>query len=154
VPATAVAFFIFMVAVAFAAAATIATTQPSNELAYFADNDVAVSRMMAGLKVKTSGDLDRDFATMMIAHHQDAIDMARAELRFGSDERLRRLAQGIVVEQGQEIAAMRTVIHELAGSLALAAEKNLAALVGDAAEPLERRALSRPKVCGRLMSRP
>jgi uncharacterized protein (DUF305 family) len=44
---------------------------------------------------------------MMIAHHQGAIDMAKAELRHGRNEQLRRIAQGIVVEQQQEIEAMR-----------------------------------------------
>ena len=33
---------------------------------------------------------------MMIPHHQGAIDMAIAELRYGKDKRLKRLAQVIV----------------------------------------------------------
>jgi uncharacterized protein (DUF305 family) len=33
--------------------------------------------------------------------------MAVAELRYGRSEQLRRIAQGIIVEQQQEIAAMR-----------------------------------------------
>jgi uncharacterized protein (DUF305 family) len=53
------------------------------------------------------GDVDQDFAAMMIPHHQGAIDMAVAELRYGRNEKLRRIAQEIVVEQQQEIAAMR-----------------------------------------------
>ena len=53
---------------------------------------------------KSTGNPDRDFAAMMIPHHQGAIDMAQAELRYGHDERLRRLAQEIVVSQAQEIA--------------------------------------------------
>jgi uncharacterized protein (DUF305 family) len=36
--------------------------------------------------------------------------MALAELRFGKDERLRRLAQGIIVEQRQEIALMQSIL--------------------------------------------
>jgi uncharacterized protein (DUF305 family) len=36
--------------------------------------------------------------------------MARLELRYGRDSRLRRLAQGIVVEQSQEIALMRDIL--------------------------------------------
>ena len=50
---------------------------------------------------------------MMIPHHQGAVEMAEAELRFGRDERLRRLAQGIIVEQRQEIAVMRQVLDAL-----------------------------------------
>ena len=74
--------------------------------------DRAVERMHRAMMIDPSGNPDRDFAVMMIAHHQGAIDMARAELQFGKDERLRRLAQGIVVEQNQEIAAMRTILAE------------------------------------------
>lgn len=72
----------------------------------------AVDRMDRTMMIDPSGNPDRDFAAMMIAHHQGAIDMARAELQFGKDERLRRLAQGIIVEQNQEIAAMRAALAE------------------------------------------
>jgi hypothetical protein len=34
------------------------------------------------------------------------MEMAQAELRHGHNEQLRRIAQGIIVEQQQEIAAM------------------------------------------------
>ena len=50
---------------------------------------------------------------MMIPHHQGAVEMAEAELRFGRDPVLRRLAQGIVVEQQQEIAVMRQALAAL-----------------------------------------
>jgi uncharacterized protein (DUF305 family) len=48
----------------------------------------------------------------MVPHHQGAIDMAIAELRFGRNERLRRMAQEIIVTQQQEIAAMRLAVSE------------------------------------------
>jgi uncharacterized protein (DUF305 family) len=44
--------------------------------------------------------------------------MALAELRFGKDERLRRLAEGIIVEQRQEIALMRSILDGKAPSSA------------------------------------
>jgi uncharacterized protein (DUF305 family) len=53
----------------------------------------AMDRMMAGMMVKPSGDVDRDFVTMMLPHHQGAIDMAVAELRYGHNEQLKRIAQ-------------------------------------------------------------
>ncbi len=53
-----------------------------------------------------TGDIDRDFAAMMIPHHQGAIDMAKAELRYGKDPVIRRLAQEILVDQESEIDAM------------------------------------------------
>ncbi len=72
--------------------------------------DEAMRRMDAGMNVPPTGDPDRDFARMMIPHHQGAVDMALAEIRFGKDERLRRLAQGIIVEQRQEIALMQSIL--------------------------------------------
>ena len=74
--------------------------------------DEAMERMHAAMHLNPSGDIDRDFARMMVPHHQGAIDMAVAELRFGKDERLRRLAQSIIVEQGQEIALMQSILGE------------------------------------------
>ena len=70
----------------------------------------AMARMDEGMAIACTGDPDRDFAAMMIPHHQGAVDMALVELRFGSDERLRRLAQGIIVEQKQEIALMQEIL--------------------------------------------
>jgi uncharacterized protein (DUF305 family) len=67
----------------------------------------SMRRMDEGMMVRPSANPDRDFAAMMIPHHQGAIDMAKAELKFGHDPVLRRLAQGIIVEQQQEIQLMR-----------------------------------------------
>jgi len=47
---------------------------------------------------------------MMIPHHQGAIDMALAMLRYGRNEQLKRIAQEIIVEQQQEIDAMRLAV--------------------------------------------
>ena len=60
--------------------------------------------------VPRTGDADRDFAAMMIPHHQGAIDMATAELLYGTDPVLRRLAQEIIVTQASEITVMRAAL--------------------------------------------
>lgn len=73
----------------------------------------AMARMERDMMRPSSGNADRDFATMMIPHHQGAVDMAEAELRFGQDHVLRRLAQGIIVEQRQEIAVMHQALAAL-----------------------------------------
>ena len=67
----------------------------------------AMERMHRDMAVESTGDPDVDFAAMMIPHHQGAIDMARVELLYGQDETMKRLAQGIIIEQTQEIALMR-----------------------------------------------
>lgn len=80
------------------------------EAAFLADNVTAMTKMMGDMGIRPSGDVDNDFVAMMIPHHQGAVDMARAELKFGRNERLRRMAQEIIVTQQQEILAMRLAI--------------------------------------------
>lgn len=92
--------------------------QPSaataEESAFLAENDAAMTKMMDGMAAKPTGDIDRDFVAMMAPHHQGAIDMAMIELRYGKNEQLRRIAQEIIVDQLQEIAAMKLAIGEQA----------------------------------------
>jgi uncharacterized protein (DUF305 family) len=98
--------------VAAAASAQPAATAVQTEAPYLAENDAAMGKMMAGMDVKPSGDVDRDFVDMMVPHHQGAIDMAVAVLRYGHNPVVRRLAQEIIVDQQQEIAAMRRAVGE------------------------------------------
>jgi uncharacterized protein (DUF305 family) len=49
---------------------------------------------------------------MMIPHHQGAIDMAKAELLYGKNPVLRRLAQEIIVTQTSEITVMQRELEE------------------------------------------
>jgi hypothetical protein len=79
----------------------------SIEQSFLSENDAAMNKMMADMTIKPTGDVDRDFVAMMVPHHQGAIDMARAELKYGRNEQLRRLSQEFIVTQQQEIAAMR-----------------------------------------------
>jgi hypothetical protein len=79
----------------------------SDEAPFLAENNAAMEKMMAAMAIKPTGDVDADFVAMMIPHHQGAIDMALAQLRYGRNEQLRRIAQEIIVTQQQEIAAMR-----------------------------------------------
>jgi uncharacterized protein (DUF305 family) len=84
----------------------------SAEQPFLSENDSAMNKMMSDMTIKPTGDIDRDFVAMMVPHHQGAIDMAQAVLRYGHNEQLRRLAQEIVVTQQQEIAAMRLAVGE------------------------------------------
>jgi len=77
------------------------------EAPYLAENVSAMTKMMVDMSIRTSGDVDTDFVAMMAPHHQGAIEMAQAELRYGRNEPLRRMAQEIIVTQLQEITAMR-----------------------------------------------
>jgi hypothetical protein len=84
----------------------------SGEASFMSESESAMSRMISGMAVKPTGDIDRDFETMMIPHHQGAIDMAQAELRYGRNELLRRLAREIVTNQQQEITVMRLAVDD------------------------------------------
>jgi len=92
--------------------AAAATQTGSDEEKFMAENEAAMTKMMDGMAVKPGGNIDEDFAAMMIPHHQGAIDMAMSELRYGKNVQLRRIAQEIVVEQLQEIAAMRLALGQ------------------------------------------
>ncbi len=84
----------------------------SEETPFLQENDTAMAKMMNDMAVKPTGDVNRDFVEMMIPHHQGAIDMAQAYLRYGSNEQLKRIAQEIIVDQQQEIAAMRLALGD------------------------------------------
>ena len=57
---------------------------------------------MSGMK--SSGNVDVDFARMMRVHHQSAITMAEAELQNGKDPQMRVMAKDIIRAQKKEIA--------------------------------------------------
>jgi uncharacterized protein (DUF305 family) len=82
----------------------------SEEQPFLAENAAAMNKMMMDMAIKPVGDVDRDFVAMMVPHHQGAIDMAKAELKYGHNEQLRRLAQEIVTTQQTEIKAMRDAL--------------------------------------------
>jgi uncharacterized protein (DUF305 family) len=97
---------------AFAATLLAHTVAFSRDDDYYAQLDEAMARMHRDMHVRPSGDVDRDFARMMVPHHQGAIDMALLELRFGREPRLRRLAQEIIITQQQEIRLMTSILEE------------------------------------------
>ncbi len=66
--------------------------------------------------IKPSGNGDVDFVRLMLPHHQAAIDMAKAQLVYGKDPQMRRLAQEIIADQQSEIDLMQLWLkqHEAA----------------------------------------
>ena len=55
-------------------------------------------------QMQPSGDPDRDFATMMRAHHQQAVEMSQIYLKQAKSPELRKMAQKIISDQKREIA--------------------------------------------------
>jgi uncharacterized protein (DUF305 family) len=74
----------------------------------------ANARMHRDMGIRYSGNADRDFAAGMIPHHQGAIDMARIQLRHGTDPEMRRLAEEIIRAQEAEIAQLRAFLARTA----------------------------------------
>lgn len=70
-----------------------------NDAMAIMDRDMAAAPM--------NGEPGHDFVTMMLPHHQGAVDMAKAVLLNTQDPELRNLALGIIAEQQNEINVMR-----------------------------------------------
>jgi uncharacterized protein (DUF305 family) len=80
----------------------------SRAMSFMHSMEESMTRMDSDMKsAAMNGDNDHDFVTMMMPHHQGAIDMAKAELLYGKDPVIRRLAEEIVVDQQSEIQAMQ-----------------------------------------------
>ncbi len=109
-----------------------------DEAPYLAENVGAMTKMMIDMGIRPSGDVDNDFVAMMTPHHQGAIDMALAELRYGRNERLRRMAQEIIITQQQEIAAMRLAVKQAISTAAPSQEQISSAQLGP--KPIPERA--------------
>ena len=75
----------------------------------------SMAKMHASMSsVQPSGHSDVDFATLMLPHHQAAIDMAKAELIYGSDPQMRRLAQEVITDQQSEIELIQLWLKQSA----------------------------------------
>ena len=68
--------------------------------------------MMQGMM---KDDVDMAFICGMIAHHEGAIAMARAELDHGKDPWAKQLAQTVIAAQTAEIAAMSEWVEKRPG---------------------------------------
>ena len=67
------------------------------------------SAMMDGGKMKMpmTGNVDRDFAAMMIMHHEQALKMADIEIAHGSNAELKAMAVKMRKDQSAEIKKLK-----------------------------------------------
>ena len=65
---------------------------------------------MTKLKAASGAAFDKQFLTMMIAHHQGAITMSKDELAKGSNSDAKTLAQKIITAQQAEIDTMNGLL--------------------------------------------
>ena len=66
-------------------------------------------------KHSMNGKADHDFASMMVEHHQGAVDMSRAFLKEGKTAQMKTLANRIIREQTKEIAELKKLEASLKG---------------------------------------
>ena len=55
-------------------------------------------------QMKPTGDVEKDFAMMMKAHHESALDMVKFELAKGKSAELKEMVKEIIASQTKEIA--------------------------------------------------
>ena len=91
--------------------APAAAQQPANSSVSKGYMD-AMSKMQSSMPKEETGDADKDFARMMIPHHQGAIDMSKVELQYGKDPIMKELAQKIVKESEQGIKDLKTQLDK------------------------------------------
>lgn len=66
--------------------------------------------MMSAMKeMKMSGNVDKDFLSMMMMHHEEAIAMAEIEIKYGANAEAKKMAQEVITKQQNEIKEMRTL---------------------------------------------
>lgn len=71
----------------------------------------AMDKMMQDMhQMQMTGNVDADFAMMMISHHQGAVDMAQVEIESGKDDALKQIAQKIIDEQKSEINELQSFL--------------------------------------------
>ena len=67
---------------------------------------------MMNKEIKIFSDIDKDYAAQMIPHHQSAVEMAKAYLKFGKQPELLQLSENIVREQNSEIVQLKNWLEK------------------------------------------
>ncbi len=62
--------------------------------------------MLHPMVMPLTGDVDQDFAGLMIGHHQAGIAMSSVLLQHGKNDELKKIAESIMATQGKEIDAL------------------------------------------------
>lgn len=90
----------------------VKTYKPSGMKHGKGELEKSMSNMETKMKsIQMSGDIDKDFAMMMISHHQSAIDMAKMELKNGMSDQLKQMAQKTIDDQTKEIKDFQTWLN-------------------------------------------
>lgn len=79
-------------------------TKDNTDMEYMMEQMEGMKKMDKAIDVQLiTGDIDNDFATLMIWHHQSAIDDASGYLHHGNNAQLKTIANNIIKVQTMEI---------------------------------------------------
>lgn len=67
---------------------------------------------------KLTGEVDHDFAALMIPHHQGAVDMSEDYLTQGHNETIKSMASKIIATQKKEIEELKSLMANLSSTKA------------------------------------
>ena len=71
-----------------------------------------LQKLMSGMEARMksmqmTGDIDTDFANMMIDHHQGAIEMSKKESSNGMSSQLKKMAQKTIDDANKDIKELK-----------------------------------------------
>jgi DUF305 family protein family protein len=89
-------------------------TPPANQASQMSDGLMgSMTRMMQDMKgMQMTGDPDHDFASMMLKHHNGAIEMSAIEMANGTDSTLKRLAGKITDDSRKDNSEFESFLKE------------------------------------------
>jgi len=90
----------------------LANNASAAESKHAQEYEESMTKMHHGMMVEYTNDPDADFVRGMIPHHQGAIDMAKIQLKYGTDPEIRTLAEGIIKAQEAEIKQMNAWLEK------------------------------------------
>ena len=81
------------------------------EAAYIQAYTKIYNTMIAAMEgAKPSGNINRDFLTEMIPHHEAAIQMGKNILRYTQNRELRTIVQNMIATQQKQVAEMKNLL--------------------------------------------
>lgn len=87
---------------------------PQNETAYLERYQSVVQTMKTAMEnAPKTGDTALDYLNQMIPHHEAAVQMAQNVLQYGSNQKVKQMAEKTIKDQTDEIAEMRNLIDEI-----------------------------------------
>ncbi len=70
---------------------------------------MTLKMQQGGTADKFTNNFDKNFATLLLDHRQDAIDMANTYLQFGKNETLRAYAQQLVTKAQEQMTQLKAM---------------------------------------------